>query len=110
MKTDDKLILIRDYYIELFDFYGELLTTKQKKYFIDFYYNDYTLSEIASNNNISRSAVFDAIEKINKSLDDYEKILKLYSYRLKMENIFTEYEGKNGPYIDIINKIKNIEE
>ena len=45
----------------LFDFYGELLTERQKEFF-DLYYNeDLSLSEIAENNGISRQGVRDVI-------------------------------------------------
>ena len=45
----------------LFDFYGELLTERQKEFF-DLYYNeDLSLSEIAENSGISRQGVRDVI-------------------------------------------------
>ena len=45
----------------LFDFYGELLTDRQKEFF-DLYYNeDLSLSEIAENEGISRQGVRDVI-------------------------------------------------
>ena len=34
---------------QLFSFYGELLTSKQKQYMSDYYEEDYTLAEIADN-------------------------------------------------------------
>lgn len=109
MKNDDNLLLKREYYMFLFDYYGFLLTNKQQEYFNDFYINDYTLSEIASNKNISRSAVFDAIEKINKALEDYEKALGLFKKNQIKEKIFEEYMGKQGSYDELINKLKEIE-
>ena len=45
----------------LFDFYGELLTDRQKEFY-DLYYNeDLSLSEIAENYGISRQGVRDVI-------------------------------------------------
>ncbi len=63
--------------IELFDFYGELLTQRQKDYFIDYYFNDYSLHEISENYGVSRNAVYDQIKKTVQKLYDYEKKLEL---------------------------------
>ena len=35
------------YISSLYDIYGELLTEIQKKYFEDYYFNNYSLSEIS---------------------------------------------------------------
>ena len=52
----------------LFDFFGELLTEKQREYF-DLYHNeDLSLSEIAEKAGISRQGVFDIIARAEKSL------------------------------------------
>ena len=52
----------------LFDFYGELLTAKQKEYF-DLHYNaDYSLSEIAEETGISRQGVWDIIKRAEETL------------------------------------------
>ena len=37
----------RDYLITLFEYYKSLLTNKQKEYFIDYYYDNLTMEEIA---------------------------------------------------------------
>ena len=56
----------------LFDFYGELLTEKQKEYF-DLHYNeDLSLSEIAESEGISRQGVWDIIRRAEDSLRRYE--------------------------------------
>ena len=36
-------------YINLYDYYGELLTDKQKEYFEDYYFDNLTLAEISEN-------------------------------------------------------------
>lgn len=57
----------------LFDFYGELLTDKQKEYF-DLHYNeDYSLSEIAEMTGISRQGVWDIIKRAEETLRKTEE-------------------------------------
>ena len=56
MKNDENIIIQRDYYITLYDYYGDLLTPKQKQYFSDFYDNDLTELEINSEVTIDSSA------------------------------------------------------
>ncbi len=61
----------------LFDFYGDMLTDKQRELF-DLYYNeDLSLSEIAENSGITRQAVRDSIKRAEKTLFDFESRLKL---------------------------------
>ena len=65
----------------LFDFYGELLTERQKEFF-DLYYNeDLSLSEIAENEGISRQGVRDVIvraEAIMTDLEDKTGLMKRF--------------------------------
>ena len=56
----------------LFDFYGELLTDRQKEFY-DLYYNeDLSLGEIAENNGITRQGVRDVIVRAEAILSDLE--------------------------------------
>ena len=56
----------------LFDFYGELLTEKQREYF-DLYHNeDLSLSEIAEKAGITRNGVYDIIKRAEKILQRTE--------------------------------------
>lgn len=99
-----------EYYINLFDFYESILTEKQRLYFKEYYFNDLSLSEIANNYNISRSAVYDHINKVHKLLDKYESSLKLFSKFTKRLEILSEYEKYDIEIIkELIEKLKGIE-
>lgn len=57
----------------LLDFYGELLTDKQRECF-DLHYNeDLSLSEIAEQSGISRQGVWDNIKRAEAALMDVEE-------------------------------------
>lgn len=61
----------------LYDFYGELLTEHQKKIYEAVVFNDYSLSEVAKEQGISRQGVHDLIKRCNKLLSGYEEKLHL---------------------------------
>ena len=65
----------------LFDFYGDVLTDRQKEFY-DLYYNeDLSLSEIAENSGISRQGVRDVIvraEAVLTELEDKTKLIKRF--------------------------------
>ena len=78
----------------LLDFYGDMLTPKQRE-FLDYYYNeDLSLSEIAENNEITRQAVRDIIKKGEKKLFEYEEKLlimkKTQDQEKKIQDILSE--------------------
>lgn len=75
----------------LFDFYGELLTEKQREYF-DLYYNDdLSLSEIAENDNITRQGVRDILRRAENTLSDTEHktglVKRFGENRLEIESL-----------------------
>ena len=56
----------------LFDFFGDLLTEKQREYF-DLYHNeDLSLAEIAENVGITRQGVYDIITRAEAALREFE--------------------------------------
>ena len=78
-------LIKREYHIALFETYKELLTDKQREYFVLYYCEDLTLSEIALEKEVSRNAVFDQIKKTVSILEDYETKLKLHKINLDLE-------------------------
>lgn len=61
----------------LTDIYGSLLSDRQREFVRLFYDYDNSLAEIASQYNVSRQAVFDALNKAVDSLDEFESKLRL---------------------------------
>lgn len=61
----------------LYDFYGALLTDKQRTYLEMHYLNDLSLSEIADEAGVSRQAVHDILRRAENILVEYESSLKL---------------------------------
>ena len=60
------------YLTMLLDYYGELLTDKQREYF-DLHYNqDYTLAEIGEMNGISRQGVWEIVRRAEAIMRDID--------------------------------------
>ena len=68
----------------LYDFYGELLTEHQQKIYEDAVFDDFSVSEIARNEGISRQGVHDLIKRCNKILSGYEERLHLVERFLRI--------------------------
>ncbi len=70
----------------LFDFYGELLTPRQREFY-DLYYNeDLSLAEIAENHGITRQGVRDNIVRAEATLQDIEDKTGLISRYHTIQN------------------------
>lgn len=81
----------------LFDFYGEVLTDRQKEFY-DLYYNeDLSLAEIAENYNITRQGVRDVIVRAEATLTELEDktglIKRFYAMQPQIQSIFNAAEG-----------------
>ena len=74
----------------LFDFYGDLLTEKQREYY-DLHYNaDLSLQEIAEQSGVSRQAVWDIIRRAEQSLVDLEEKTGLVSRAVRRRKAVEE--------------------
>ncbi len=77
----------------LYDFYGDLLTDKQKSVVELYYLNDNSLHEIADEYGITRQAVMDMLRRAEKLLRQYEEKLGLvgrYTMQKKRLSDMTE--------------------
>ena len=61
----------------LFDFYGQMLTSRQQEVISLYHVENFSLAEIAEELGISRQAVHDTLKKAEKALRSYEERLKL---------------------------------
>ena len=80
----------REYIIILYDYYGELLSDIQKKYFEEYYFDNLSLSEIGENEDKSRNAIHKCIKAVVKKLYEYEEKLKLYAKDKKLKEIIID--------------------
>lgn len=69
----DELILLS----ELYDYYHELLTDRQKLFFQKYYFENLTMQEIAEIEGISKNAVSKQIEAVKEKLIELESKLNL---------------------------------
>lgn len=73
----------KQYIFSLVDTYEDLLTDRQKEMIHDYYYNDFSLNEIAESLGITKQAVKDSIDKAIKNLNRYEDALHLVDKQIK---------------------------
>ena len=75
------------YFNELFSIYKELLTMKEQEIFSDYYEENLSMSEIAENLKISRSAIGNTVKIVEKKLEKFETKLHLYEKTKKLQEI-----------------------
>ena len=87
MDEQKKLVLLYDYYSELFN-------DKQKKYFEEYYFDNLSLSEISENEGLSRNAIHKTVKNVANKLYEYEDKLRLYEKDEKIKNIINKINDK----------------
>ena len=78
--------------INLYDRYQALLTTKQKMYFESYYFDDFSITEISENMDVSRNAVHDLIKRTVQKLYDFEAKLGVYANSKTRNKLLQELE------------------
>ena len=80
----------------LLNLYGNLLTETQKNY-MDLYYNqDYSLSEIGDNENITRQAVRTILVKSKRKLFEYEQKLKFMEKENNIKKLIEKLQNSKN--------------
>ncbi len=82
----------RIYLINIYDYYSELLTEKQKEYFEYYYFDNLSLSEISENLKVSRNAIYKQIKETSNKLEDFEEKLKLYEKSKKIKELIKDLD------------------
>ncbi len=84
----------RDYLIILYDYYSELFSEENKRYFEDYYFDNLSLAEIAENASVSRNNVHKHIKSIEEKLLFYEEKLHLYKKDIMLKERLNEIKDE----------------
>ena len=79
----------RIYLIDLYDYYSDLLTDKQKEYFEYYYFDNLSLAEISENIKVSRNDIHNSLKETINKLEFYEEKLELYKKREQIKKLIT---------------------
>ncbi len=91
-ETLEEIVELSLYY----DYYGELLGESKRRIFENYVQNDYSLSEIADTEGISRQGVHDVVKRCIKQLKEYEAVLHLVENAKKQNKRLNELESIIG--------------
>jgi len=87
--------------INLYDFYQDLLTDKQKAYFEQYYFDDFSITEISENYEVSRNAVHDQLKRTVQKIYDLEDKLHLQqTAKVRMELLHTIQEKNTNKEVE----------
>lgn len=78
----------------LFDFYGALLTEKQRRCLAMSLYEDYSLMEIGEALGISRQAVHDMLHRAEQTMEEYETRLGLIARQDAERKVLAQIYGE----------------
>ena len=98
----------------LYDFYGELLTEHQRRISEEVVFNDFSASEVAKEEGISRQGVHDMIKRCGRLLEGYEAKLHLVEKFLHIREsvrqiqTLTAAEQESGSLEQRMEQIRNI--
>ena len=77
----------------LYDFYGSLLTQRQREVYEAYFLENYSLAETAEGFGISRQAVYDLIKRCCRLLEEYEEKLGLVERFINIKEEISKIEN-----------------
>ena len=92
----------REYILTLYEIYNKLLTEREKTYFEYYYFEDYSMQEIADNFKVSKAYVGKYINGILNKLNKFEEALNINYKNNRIKEII------KGSSKDIVDKIEEI--
>jgi len=102
----------QEFYSKVTEQTGIELSEKQKQYLNDYYFNDFSLTEISENYDISKQAVSNNIKRTVLELEQFEEKLNLI--KLNNQRLFLLNEIKKSTndtevltYVDELIKLEN---
>ncbi len=105
----------------LYDFYGQLLSKRQREVMELYHEENLTLAEIADEFGISRQGVHDALKNAEKSLNGYEEKLGLVAKFQKstdavqqidmvIDKVIEALQSKSDATNDVIGNLKKVKD
>ena len=86
----------------LYDFYGDLLTDRQKEFYDLYYKEDLSLAEIAENSGISRQGVRDVIVRAEAAMTEIEDKTHLIRRFFRMQDELTAIDAAADRLLDAV--------
>lgn len=95
----------------LLDYYGVLLTQRQRTLCVYYFADDLSYQEIAEMEGISRTAVYDTISVSRTQLETYEAQLHLYDHAQRRNALYDALERMvpEQSVKDIVEQLRKIE-
>ena len=78
----------------LYDFYGGLLTEKQRQTLELYYLENWSLAEIAAAGGVSKQAVHDLLHRSERLLEDFEAKLGLLQRFMEQQTVLQQVSAK----------------
>ena len=92
----------REYILTLYETYNKLLTEREKNYFEYYYFEDYSMQEIADLYEVSKAYASKYLNQIVSKLEKYESLLELNKKSVKIKELIKDLPE------DIKNKIDEL--
>lgn len=94
----------------LYDFYGPLLTERQRRFFEMYYADDLSLGEIAEGSGVSRQAVYDIVKRSASALESFERRLGLWERHQQRQRRLGELEQAVVELMRQVERLDNLPE